>query len=485
MKALASVIASKSRVRKEHVKIATIILCAGVGSRLKSSKSKLLHEVCGRAVAYWPIKHALSQSDVKPIVVVGHQADAIEAKLAGYFGDALRFAYQESPNGTGGAVKAAMPLLDDTCDSVLILCGDTPLLREESLARLLMIQRNSHVPIAMLSAVAPDPFGYGRVIRNGAQQIISIIEEHEATPLEREIREVNPAVYVFDRKFLRDHIDTLKEGARRKELYLTDLVRSYVSAGAPHGPVSSIEIAYEEMHGVNDRRQLAYAQKALNRRLIDNWMQQGVTFIDPDTTYVEEGVSLSQDVTIYPGVHMRGQTHIGEGSVVENGCILNDTVLENNVHLLPYTWCDAAVVGERCQLGPFARLRAGSYLESDVKIGNFVEVKKTRVKKGAKANHLAYLGDAQLGEYCNIGAGTITCNYDGKTKHQTIIGDKAFIGSNATLIAPLTIGDGAYVAGGSTINQDIPAGALAVGRARQANKIRRRAPSSPSGLPAV
>ncbi len=451
------------------MKIASIILCAGVGSRLKSSKSKLLHHVCGRPVAYWPIRHALDNSDERPIVVIGHQAHLLEQELRGYFGDAIRFAYQEVPNGTGGAVQAALPLLDGE-SNVLVLCGDTPLLKRESLARLLTIQRNSHVPIAMLTAKAPEPFGYGRIIRNSQQHIVGIVEQRDASPLERELSEVNPGVYVFEASFLRDNIPKLRENRCGNEVYLTDLVRHYVDEGALHGPIGSWEISYEEMHGINDRRQLAYAQKVLNRRLIDHWMDEGVTFMDPDNAYVDDSVTLAQDVTIFPGVHVRGRTVIGEGAIIENGCVITDTVIGRGVRLYPYSVCEGASIGENSHIGPFARLRPDANLERDVKIGNFVEVKKSLIKEGTKANHLAYLGDAEIGARCNIGAGTITCNYDGARKHRTIIGDNAFIGSNATLIAPLTIGSNAYVAGASAITDDVPPKNLALGRARQVNK---------------
>lgn len=457
------------------MKIASIILCAGVGSRLKSSKNKILHEVCGRPVGYWPIKFALAVTNTKPIVVLSHQAESVEDKLRSYFKDAISFATQEIPNGTGGAVMSAIPYLDPSCQSVLVVCGDTPLIKQESLEKLVAIQQNSHVPVAMLTAFTDDPYGYGRIVRNSAQAIASIVEETEATPIEREIREVNPSVYVFDANFLRENIGKIQPNNRKNEYYLTDLVQLYIKNGPKAGPVGSIEISSEEMHGINDRRQLAYAQKVLNRRLLDRWMQDGVTIIDPDTTYFEESVRLARDVIIYPGVHLRGETHIGEGSIIENGSIIIDTVIEKNVHILPYTVCDQAYIGERSRVGPFARLRPDARLETDVHLGNFVEVKRSRLKKGVKAGHLAYIGDAELGEKVNLGAGSITCNYDGHNKHRTIIGDNAFIGSNSTLIAPLTIGQNSYVAGGSTINQEVPHNSLAIGRAHQVNKDRDRA----------
>ncbi|HXW54054.1 MAG TPA: bifunctional UDP-N-acetylglucosamine diphosphorylase/glucosamine-1-phosphate N-acetyltransferase GlmU [Myxococcota bacterium] len=456
------------------MKIASIILCAGVGSRFKSNKNKILHELCGRPLAYWSIKNAMAVTNLPPIVVISHQAQAVEEELRKHFHDAVVFAYQEVPNGTAGAVRAAIPHLDESCQSVLVICGDTPLLKTESLAQLVTIQQNSHVPIALMTAFTDDPSGYGRIIRNRSQQISGVVEEGETSPLEREIKEVNPGVYVYDVDFLRDHIFKITPSRQKSEFYLTDLIEIYYRSGASYGPVSNVEISCEEMHGINDRRQLAYAQKVLNRRLLDKWMLEGATFIDPDNTYIEERVKLSKDVVIYPGAYLSGETHVGEGVIIENGAIIKDTVIENYAHIFPYTLCDQAYVGERCKIGPFARLRPEARLENDVRVGNFVEIKRSRLKEGAKANHLAYIGDAELGANSNIGAGAITCNFDGRNKHRTVIGEGAFIGSNVTLIAPLAIGDHAFVAGGSTIDREVPEATLAIGRAHQVNKERKR-----------
>lgn len=463
------------------MKTASIIMCAGIGSRLKSAKSKMLHQVCGRPLSFWPIKNALEATSLKPTVVVGHQGEDIEDALNQYFKDRLHFAKQPTPNGTGGAVMAALSSVPSDCQSILVLCGDTPLLNTHSLQKLLTIQRQSHMAIGLLTAIAPDPTGYGRIVRNAQQQIVGIVEEEEATSSEAEIKEVNTGVYVFDADFLRTNITMLKNENRKMEYYLTDIVAHYIKHGSTFGPVGSVEISYEEMHGINDRRQLAYAQKVLNRRLLDRWMLDGVTIIDPDQTIIEEGVRLAKDAIIYPGVHLRGETHIGENCVIENGSVIKNTVMEKNARVLPYCYCDSAFIGERSSVGPFAHLRPGARLESDVKIGNFVEIKNSRLKKGTKASHLAYIGDAEVGEHCNIGAGAITCNFDGKNKHHTVIGDGAFIGSNTTLIAPLTIGDKAYVAAGSTISKEIPRESLAFGRAKQVNKDRgsRQMPTRP------
>ena len=453
------------------MKLASIVLCAGVGSRLKSAKSKILHELCGRPMGYWPIKNAVEISS-ETIVVVGHQALEHERVLGSYFSNNIKFAHQKQPDGTAQAVKAALKLLDPSFTSILVLCGDTALLKKESLQKLITIQSRSHVPIALLTAHAADPRGYGRIIRNDFEHITKIIEDKEATGLEKEIREVNTGVYVFDADFLRANIDKINNNNAKHEYYLTDLIELYLNKGPKHGPVESFEINFEEMLGVNDRAQLAHVQSVLNQRLLNYWMLEGVTVIDPASTHIEEGVSLAKDCVIYPGVHLRGSTHIGEGAVVENGSIIIDTIIEKHAHILPYTWCERAHIGENTQVGPFARLRAGTHLEKDVKIGNFVEIKQSHLKSGTKASHLAYIGDTELGENCNVGAGAITCNYDGEQKHKTLISDHVFIGSNATLIAPLAIGKESYIAGGSVISQDVPSNNLAIGRAHQVNKPR-------------
>ncbi len=463
------------------MKIASIVLCAGVGTRMKSSKSKILHEISGRPLAYWCIKNALETTTAKPIVVLSHQASEVEEALKFYFHDSIKFAYQPTPNGTGGAVKAAVKHLDADCESVLVMYGDTPLLKKQSLAQLISLQQKRQAPIALLSARAPEPSGYGRIIRDAKGELRAIVEEHSASPVEKKIDEVNAGIYVFSAKFLNDNVDKITNKNAKKEYYLTDLVDLYIKNKPQNGPVESVEISYEEMHGVNDRRQLAFAQQVLNRRLLDQWMLDGVSIIDPASTFIEESVRIAKDVVIYPQVHLRGETHVGEACIIENGCIIKDTVIEKDAHIYPYSWCDQAYIGERAEVGPFARLRPDARLENDVKIGNFVEVKRSRLKKGTKAGHLAYIGDAEIGENCNIGAGSITCNYDGKNKHRTVIGDGAFIGSNTTLVAPLAIGKYAYVAGGSTITEEVPSETLAIGRSRQVIKVHKKAGSGVCG----
>lgn len=455
------------------MKIASIILCAGAGSRLHSTKSKMLHEICGRPLAYWPIKHAMAASNLKPVVVIGYQAEEVVASLERYFPGYLNFAHQEQADGTGGAVKAALPFLDPSCEHVIVLCGDAPLITSTSIKQLLVAKQQHRWPIAMLSARVANPFGYGRLVRNHEQHIVRIVEERNATAEEQRITEVNPSVYIFDTKILHKYLPQVQKNQLAQEYYLTDIIAAYGDAGFVDGQIGSMEISPEDMHGINDRKQLAMVQKIQQRRLLDYWMDRGVTFIDPDTTYIDEGVLLAPDVTIYPSAHLRGYCVVKRGVLIENGAVIKDSIIEAHARILPYTCVDDAHVGEHSTVGPFARLRPGTHLAERVHVGNFVEVKNSQLHQEVKAGHLAYIGDAEIGRQTNIGAGTITCNYDGKKKHKTMIGAKSFIGSNATLIAPLEIGESAYVAGGSTIDSDVPAEALALGRARQVNKEKR------------
>jgi bifunctional UDP-N-acetylglucosamine pyrophosphorylase/glucosamine-1-phosphate N-acetyltransferase len=456
------------------MKVASIILCAGVGSRLKSSKSKILHDLCGRPMGYWTIKNTLAVTDLKPIVVVNPNMKEVEIELRKYFEDKIDFAYQNIPNGTGGAVIAAIDKLDKKAQSVLVINGDTPLIKIESLRKLITIQKNSHAPISLLSAIAPDPAGYGRIIRNKEQQIVNIVEDHEASMIELTLCEVNTGVYAFDSEFLRAQIKNLKSENLKSEFYLTDMVPIYAKSNLSLGPVGNVAVSFEEMHGVNDRLELSFAQKVLNRRLIDQWMLFGVTFIDPDNSYIEESVRLSKDVVIYPGVHLRGSTQVAEGAIIENGAVLINTVIEKNAHILPYSHCEEALIGENSHIGPFARLRPKTTIDKNCKVGNFTEINRSRLQAGVKAAHFSYIGDAEVGPGANIGAGTVTCNYDGKNKHKTLIGERAFVGSNSTLVAPLVIGQESYIAGGSTIVDDVPQKALAFGRAHQVNKVSRK-----------
>jgi bifunctional UDP-N-acetylglucosamine pyrophosphorylase/glucosamine-1-phosphate N-acetyltransferase len=452
------------------MKVGSIILCAGASSRMKSEKSKMLQPLSGKPLCYFSINNALSLSDRPPIVVIGHQGQEVQNEIIKFFGDGVDFATQKILDGTASAVKTGLTKLSNDCESVLVIYGDTPLITKNSLERLINLQKRSHVPIAMLSTTTDNPSGYGRIIRNQQEQVTHIIEEKDASLSQKEIKEINPGIYVFDAKFLKEIIVKLSNNNASKEYYLTDIIKSYVALGSSFGPIETLDVPYEEVLGVNDYVQLSLASKIMNNRILTKHMLQGVNIIDANNTYIEDNVVIESDVTIYPNVFLKGNTKITKGVVIENGSIISDSIIENNAHVYAYSVIDQAYIGKSSQVGPFARLRPQATLENFVKVGNFVEVKKSIIKENSKVNHVAYIGDSEIGKNCNIGAGVVICNFDGQNKHNTTILDNSFVGSNSTLIAPLIIGKNSYIAGGSTITHEVPTETLAFGRARQVIK---------------
>lgn len=447
-------------------KLASIVLCAGKGTRMKSRMPKVLHPVAGRPLGAWSLVRAFEAGASHVVAVVGHEAVAVQQGLATHAAGDLRFALQAEQRGTGHAVSCGVGSLDDDVDQVLLLYGDTPLLRAESLRALRDAKASAKGPLAMLTTRLDDPTGYGRIVRGAAGEVRAVVEHKDCSDAQRAITEVNPGIYLVDAAFLRDGLARLSSDNAQGELYLTDLVEM----AAERGGVTALEVSFEETLGVNDRTQLAESERVLRERLRRRWMLEGVTLEDPSTSYIDATVTLGSDVVLGPGVVLRGATRVGSDVVIGPGCVLTDTVVEDGARLKPYSVCEEAHVGPAAEVGPFARLRPGADLRERARVGNFVEVKKAVLGKGAKANHLAYLGDAEIGEGCNVGAGTITCNYDGFGKHKTVLGDRVFIGSNSTLVAPVTIGADAYVGAASTVSRDVPSDALAIARARQENK---------------
>jgi len=445
--------------------LASIILCAGKSTRMKSEYSKMLHSICGKPLCFWPVNKAVSLGSQPTIIVVGHQAKEVEAVLVKNFKN-LTFALQSEQKGTGHAVQIAVEALGKFSGTVLVLCGDTPMLNQASLEKLCHLQKSKKAALALVTTTLKNPTGYGRILRDDYGHIIDVIEESEATLKQKKIQEINAGIYAFDAGFLKNRIHDLKPSRIKNEFYLTDLI----AKAAETNHVLSISVLENEALGINDRIQLAYAEKILQKEINQNWMSKGVTLIDPDTTYISDEAKLGEDVTLEPGVHLRGKCEIAKGVHISAGSILTDTIVEENARIHPYSICEQAFIGKNSEIGPFVRLRPGAHLENSVKIGNFVEVKKSKFKSGSKANHLAYIGDTEVGEKTNIGAGTITCNYDGFKKHKTNLGKNVFIGSNSTLVAPLVVEDDAYVAAGSTLTKDVPKDALAIGRSRQENK---------------
>jgi bifunctional UDP-N-acetylglucosamine pyrophosphorylase/glucosamine-1-phosphate N-acetyltransferase len=447
--------------------LAAVVLCAGKGTRMKSEKAKVLHPILGRPLAWYPISSAFELGAEQVVAVVGHQADDVKRALASNFpGQPLQYALQVQQRGTGDAVNAARAALSGFNGAVLILYGDVPLLTVDTLKRLVAAYDPSKSPLAMISCRLPDPTGYGRVMRNADGRVVGIVEHKDATPEQRSITEVNAGIYVADAKFLWGALEKLTPQNAQGELYLTDIV----AQASKLGPVAVIEAPPEETAGVNDRAELAERAEIVRQRINLRHMRLGVTLQHPASTFIDAGVEIGPETTIGPNVSIQGDCEIGANVHIAQGAVLVRTTVGDGAEVKPYSVLEEAVVGPKCHVGPFARLRPGTVLEDDVHVGNFVETKKARLRKGTKAGHLSYLGDADIGAGCNIGAGTITCNYDGVNKHETILGSGVFVGSDTQLVAPVRVGDGAFIGAGSTITQDVPAGALSLSRPEQTIK---------------
>jgi bifunctional UDP-N-acetylglucosamine pyrophosphorylase/glucosamine-1-phosphate N-acetyltransferase len=445
---------------------AAIVLAAGKGTRMKSGTAKVLHAANGRPLAFYAARQALEAGCDPVVVVVGHQADEVREALSTHLpGAPLRFALQDRQLGTAHAVLSARRALGGHEGRVLILYGDVPLVQESTLRSLMAAGRRS--PLALLSMRPTDPSGYGRVVRDARGRVTSIVEHRDASSEQLAVGECNAGLYDVDAAFLWAGLKKVGSRNAQGEFYLTDLVALAHELGTP---AVAVEAAVEEVSGVNDRVELAAAGRVLLRRLLEKHMRAGVTIVDPASTYVDDTVALAPDVVLEPGAVLRGQTSIGRGTRVGVGCVLEDVKVGEGVKLKPYSVIEKSEVGDRCEVGPFSRLRPASVLEAEVHIGNFVELKKSRVGRGSKASHLSYLGDTTIGTRSNIGAGTITCNYDGVSKLPTVIGDDVFIGSDTQLVAPVAVGNRAYVGAGATIVRDVPEGSLALSRAPQVIK---------------
>jgi len=447
------------------VEITAIVLAAGEGKRMHSRLPKVLHPLAGRPMIAYPVAAALRAGARRVVVVVSLSSDTLQGELSSRFGGRVVFAVQPMPRGTGDAVRRALPALPRT-GTVLVLYGDTPLVEAPILRRLAAQRARRRLALALLTAEPADPAGYGRILRDARGRIAGVCEERDCSAAQKRIREVNPGFYAFETGFLRSALARLRPDNRQGELYLTDVV----ARAARTGRAVSIASPAGPLLGVNDRAQLAAAESVLQGRIRAHWMLRGVTMRDPAATYVGADVTIGEDVTIEPGVVLAGRTAVGRGCVLGTGSVLTDTVLGEETVVLPYSVATQSAVGARGRIGPFANLRPGTVLDDDVHVGNFVETKKTTMGRGSKANHLAYLGDGRIGERVNVGAGTIFCNYDGFGKWETVLEDDVFVGSDSQLVAPIRVGRGAYVATGSSITDDVPAGALAMARARQVNK---------------
>ncbi len=442
-----------------------VVLAAGKGTRLRSTVPKVLHSAAGLPLIAHILRTAESLRPQSVIVVVGHQAEQVTEAIPKRLG--LAFATQEPQLGTGHALLQTEALLGDKRGTLLMLSGDVPLLRGETLARLLKTHREESAAATVLTAVVENPEGYGRIVRD-ASRIAAIVEHKDASPAERAIREINSGVYAFDLEPLFRALRSIGSANAQGEYYLPDLVRIYRAQGLPVETVTLED--RDEIRGVNSRKELAEVSTILRARKNDELMAAGVTLVDPSTAYIDPDVTIGADTIVHPGVFLEGTTRIGSRCEIHSGARIVNSTVEDGAIINNFCVIFDSHVASGAQLGPFAHLRPQSHVSEDAKVGNFVELKKTVLGRGSKASHLAYLGDATIGEKVNIGAGTITCNYDGTTKHQTVIEDGAFIGSDSQLIAPVRIGRNAYVGAGSSITDDVPAESLAIARGKQVNK---------------
>ncbi len=444
----------------------TLVLAAGQGTRMKGARAKVLHDVAGIPMYAHVVGAALGAGAREVIVVVGHEREAVQRDLSARFAMRVTSAVQERQLGTGDAVRAGMAGLGAFDGYVVVLYGDTPLVSAALVTELMATAAEHRSAAALLTSVVDDPTGYGRIVRGADGQVLRIREHKDASASERAICEVNPGIYAFQAPFLRQALATLSTDNAQGELYLTDVVEQAARAGG----VASLRWRWEDVQGVNDRAQLAAAEGLMRRRIAERFARSGVTVRDLATAFIDASVQVEPEAVLEANVHLRGRTVIAAGAHVDTGSVLTDVRVGRGAYLKPYTVASASEIGEDAETGPFAHLRPQSVMEPASKVGNFVEMKKTRLGRGSKASHLSYLGDGQIGSDVNIGAGTIFCNYDGVNKHTTTIEDGAFIGSDSQLIAPVRIGRGAYVGTGSTIQKDVPDGALALSRVRQVNK---------------
>lgn len=432
-----------------------VVLAAGKGKRMHSDLPKVLHPVCGQPLMLY-VLDALHHAGIpSSIVVVGHDADRVREVV----GSQARYVEQADPRGTGHAVMVALPLLPDDGHPVLVVYGDTPLLTAETIRALAALHRTSGSAATLLSAEVPDPTGYGRVIRDGDGRVRKIVEEADCSAEERQVREINAGTYVFRQQALREAVRALTPDNAQGEYYITDTIGWLLGRGQQ---VSALVASAEETIGINSRQELAAAEALMRRRLLNRLMEGGVTIIDPATTYVHAAAQVGPDTVIHPQSYLEGATAVGARCTIGPQARLVDATLGDDVTVVASS-VEHGTIGDGSSVGPYSRLRPGTRVGRFVEIGNFAELKNAVVGDHTKVHHMSYLGDVTVGERVNIGAGTVTCNYDGTRKHQTVIEDEAFIGSDTMLIAPIRIGKGAMTGAGSVVNKDVPPGGVAVG----------------------
>jgi bifunctional UDP-N-acetylglucosamine pyrophosphorylase/glucosamine-1-phosphate N-acetyltransferase len=431
---------------------------------MKSSLPKVLHQIAGRPMIERILDTAAVITPDTVTIIVGHKADIIQERLVK--NQNVRFAVQEPQLGTAHALQQAEPLLAGRSGSLILLSGDVPLLSPNTLKRLLETHRGSEAAATVVTATVDRPYGYGRIVRTRGR-IARIVEERDASPTQRQIKEINSGIYAFDLPPLFDALRSIASQNVQGEFYLTDLIAIYRRRRLP---VESLLIENtQEIRGINSRSELAEVSRLVRQKKNEELMAAGVTLIDPATTYVDPEAEIAPDTVLHPGVVIEGRTRIGSACEIQAYVRISDSEIGDRVSINSFCLISGAQVAAGAVLGPFAHLRPGAAIGEKAKVGNFVELKKTNLGPRSKVNHLSYLGDATIGADVNVGAGTITCNYDGVSKHRTVIEDGAFIGSDSQLVAPVTVGKGAYVGAGSSIVDDVPAGALGIARGRQSN----------------
>ncbi|MGB5547598.1 MAG: bifunctional UDP-N-acetylglucosamine diphosphorylase/glucosamine-1-phosphate N-acetyltransferase GlmU [Polyangiales bacterium] len=443
-----------------------IILAAGEGTRMKSKRPKVLHEIAGRALLCWVVQAALDAGASRCLVVIGHGRNDVERELLSRFGDRVEMVLQPQQRGTGDAVRCAMESDSALTGRLLVLYGDCPLIPAALLRNLIDQSEQAGADLGLVTARLSDPTGYGRIVRNAAGRVQRIVEDRDCSSDQRRIEEVNPGLYAMEAGFLRAAIAQLTPDNAQAQLYVTDVVE----LAAKQGEVVDLEGDMTELTGVNDQRDLALAAATRRRLMAENLARSGVVIADLDALYVDAECEIEPGAQLGANVHLRGRCVVRAGARIDVGCVLTNVLVDRDANVLPYTVAADSTIGEGAQVGPFSHMRPDTRLGPRSKVGNFSETKKTTLGAGSKVNHLSYVGNGEIGEGVNIGAGTIFCNYDGEMKHTTVLEDGVFIGSDTQIIAPVTIAKGAYVASGTTVTRDVPADALAMSRTKQENK---------------
>ena len=440
----------------------SVILAAGMGTRMKSKMPKVLHKVCGKPLSKWVIDASKAAGADKVCAVVGHKAETVKEVL----GDVCEFALQTEQKGTGHAVMQAIDVIKNSKGEVVILNGDTPLITAETINKAIEYHKNNGNQATVITAILDDATGYGRIVRDNDGSVLKIVEQKDASEEEKKINEVNSGMYVFDAQSLVYALDKITPNNAQGEYYLTDTLEILLSAGKKIGGYAISD--NDEIRGINDRVQLNEAEKIMQKRINEYHMRNGVTMRNPESVYIEDGVEIGNDTEICQNVTIKSGTKIGSDCVIGSGSMLDRAVIHDGVDVLSSVILESEV-DEGTHVGPFAYIRPNCHVGKEVKVGDFVELKNSNIDDGTKISHLTYIGDSDVGKRVNFGCGTVTCNYDGKKKYRTTIGDDCFVGCNTNFVSPINVGDGVYIAAGSTITEDIPENSLSIARARQVN----------------